>query len=236
MVAIMGTEDYLPGRTQFNFGEAPPEGDSPCRFELVRTPPKGFFRATVISENVVGHRMHHWHGSTLPCVDRPCEACEARRKSEWKGWVFVVDESRMDPFVFEFPTSGGFAFKKIREKYTTIRGLRIETYRKTKRGNGPIGINLGHERADIYKLPLAPSMLKFLAALWRMEVSSFSGSGIDALGGFSEAEAAVHLWANHPMGKRVSASEPMTLAEVIAARDIFTAAQLPVVNGVEVKK
>ena len=59
-----------------NWMNNPPDDQNQLSFRIIRTPAKGKITGIVLSPEPLGVLLHFWHGRSVPCDPRRCEACK----------------------------------------------------------------------------------------------------------------------------------------------------------------
>lgn len=132
--------------------------------------PKGHERrrGVILSESFTGF-WTHWDGASLACSNDPtCERCKAGRGNRWQGYLPFWDLRLKERTVETFSEGAARLLLKLKDKYGSLRGIAIETFRKdpAKRNSAQLVVEYDGEWGD--SCPSEHDILPSLLRIWGM--------------------------------------------------------------------
>ena len=150
------------------FSNAPPTDDNQHGFRLIRTPASPPFRATVISENLVGCPTHYVANRTIPCESPHCDPCESGIGWRWHGYLLVQIQATTETVIFETTAAASKNFKAYYERHGTTRGCFFQATRANQKPNGRVLIQCKPADLAQINLPQPLDLIKLLCHIWNI--------------------------------------------------------------------
>lgn len=147
----------------------------PPSFRITRTPATGYMRATVLSDTLIGCKLHYFHGRSKPCNGEQCEACKAGQLPRWKGYVFIFSEQSKSIGIFEFTERAFLAFDCYYTEHGTLRGADMRSTRIGKKANSPIEVTFMEGNRDRKGLPAPDDLEGTLMRMWEVTDDAVDG-------------------------------------------------------------
>jgi len=148
----------------------PDSSDRRNRYQIMRTPPNGIRNLIILSHSPLGRYTHRWKGRTVPCREIDCRACEQEIDRRWYGWLFVKIKKTDQIVCFEYTSAASEAVMQYFNRYRTLRGARLDAWRKNDKANGELGMSIFPPKEHAEAVPVAPSREKFLSVLWDVSI------------------------------------------------------------------
>lgn len=152
-------------RTAF-FTRRPDAGTRTARYDIIRATADQTLRAIILSADATGARTHYYQSRTLPCAGPTCEACAASQPSRWYGYLGVMSAQRARIAIIEITPPCCDALDEYLGRHETLRGARLEAWRKPKRPNGTLYIALTPPTDALEDLPRPPDVETTLYNMW----------------------------------------------------------------------
>jgi len=133
-----------------------------------RTPPRGKFKGTIFSSDIVGAMTHYARSRTQICTRPNCPECKDHHLPRWYGYLAIYNPINMSRTLFEFPAGPIGTFHDYLQKYRNFRGARITAFRKPERANGPVQITLTPPDDQLLKHPEEVDVFRLLCQLWKV--------------------------------------------------------------------
>ena len=144
----------------------PDEESGVSNYQIVRTPQGKEVQAIVLSEQLVGTKLHYWRGRSVPCSGPDCEACKGGNVARWKGYVLITNRACSQVYIFEFTQRAFDAFDRFFTEKGTLRGAIMTAKRLGKRPNSPLSITFEAGRHDEDLLPPEEDIAQMLSRMW----------------------------------------------------------------------
>lgn len=150
----------------FAFEDTPNESDLGFPWTVKRTPAQGSLEMVCLSHRHVGVRTHYFRNRTIGCRRSECDACLHGNRSRWTGYLLCQQLPTGTKLLFEFtPTAVQFLIP-LYEKHESIRGIKIQAFRPSRKTNGTITLSFRGFVAHPDQLPDAPEIRPLLFHIW----------------------------------------------------------------------
>lgn len=149
-----------------NFTSRPGAEDMKSKMNVLRVGPKGVGPVVVISHDTLGAYTHYAHGRTRPCPGATCGICADGEQPRWRGYLVIASQDLQELRVLEVTPAVMPKIDQHFREHRTLRGAKIVLRRKNERANGELWIGIQAKPANSAALPKAPSLEKFLNAMW----------------------------------------------------------------------
>lgn len=145
--------------------DPPPLGDV---LHVTRVKATGRPSGIIITPTMWGSYTHFMEWRTRRCVglENGCAGCKLHIAKRWIGFVQWVDSEFTLHCALELTEKAGNRMKAIREKYGTLRGLRIEVRRERNDKRSPIEIEVLGQHPNPDELPQPKPIEPTLERLW----------------------------------------------------------------------
>lgn len=135
-------------------------------YQITRCSPNGSIKGIVLSDSLVGTKLHYYRGRSIPCTTTECAACESGQTPRWKGYFYLFDpKSRR----IEIPEITERCFTPLDAYYTehgTLRGGRVTIRRTKPKKNGPLELWFGEGNFQTADLPNPENLREVLLRMW----------------------------------------------------------------------
>lgn len=146
----------------------PTEGDFGSEFRMWRCPDRGEHLMVIWSDDIVGVRVHYFHGRTTPHRTNGCEACSFGREHRWKGYVLARLSKSAEKVLLEFTPPAGKILDREFANRGTLKGLQIVVSRPSQRLNGKVHVRVAGIDSEAHTFPRAPKIVPILHHIWGM--------------------------------------------------------------------
>jgi len=151
-------------------------------YPIIRVPEKGVLKVTIQSADFVAHYTHHDDGRGQACLGEGCEMCARKRDRRFLGYMWARPIKTGFIAMLELPPTGLLVLEQIRNEHTTLAGLQLYAWRKNSRKKGGVIIE-PRGWADRVDIPdSAPSVEKWCATLWKIDVPRIDPAIADPIG------------------------------------------------------
>lgn len=156
------------------FSSRPQPEDMKSKMQVLRVGPKGVGPLIVLSHDTLGAYTHYAHGRTRPCQGASCGVCTDGEQPRWRGYLVVATTDLQEMRVLEVTPAVMPKIDQHFREHRTLRGAKIGLRRKNERANGELWISIQAKPANAAALPKAPSIEKFLNAMWGLHEAAGS--------------------------------------------------------------
>lgn len=148
------------------FSRRPEEDELKLRYELYRIPKEGIANVIVTSHDMLGARIHFWNSRSQPCTAPNCTPCEQNHRPRWTGWLFVLAPRTGKQVMLEVTAAAAEEVDRYFREHRTLRGAALAGYRKPKKPNGRLVLQLKKSTTPVETLPKAPDLAPLLLKMW----------------------------------------------------------------------
>ena len=153
-------------KPEIEWNERPQDNDVNDRIEIYRIKKKGMRGAVILSEKMIGTYMHFWGGRSEPCMKKNCRACEAGNRARWYGWIGICVAETHQIMILEITRAAAEQIKEYLESHEKLRGAKIAGWRKGKKENGKLTLEIREGESKLLFLPKEPEICERLKRMW----------------------------------------------------------------------
>lgn len=135
---------------------------------LVRVPPSGTIAGCITSREILSRDTHFANHRTQPCEEKDCPHCLAGYPARPHAYLSFISRANDRQYVLELTGLAANTVHDAMKRYGRLRGLLFNAYRKQKRPNGRVEIELAPDPAGEERLPPPVEIRRFMAMLWNL--------------------------------------------------------------------
>lgn len=147
------------------FDQFPNQSATP-KWDLIRTPQGKRVSYLICSDSPLLSGVHRFRGRTVPHERPICEHCQAGTELRYKAFVHVFTPTILASFVLELTDHGAGPLVEWWKKNGTVRGARIEIWRKGKKENSPVMSRLSTPPDTWGELPKGIDLAEYMERIW----------------------------------------------------------------------
>jgi hypothetical protein len=152
------------------WSDAPPAGNDPVPFRLIRVPADKAVRAIVTCSDMIGATTHFVRNRTLPCgIEQPCPYCAEGHSYRWHAYLSIVLVDTYEHVILELTAAGSESLRNYAEAHLDIRGAFITAHRPNKKHNGRVIVAVRPGDPTRQRIPDPPDIRRILCHIWNVK-------------------------------------------------------------------
>ena len=164
------------------FSDEPRHDCSTSQFEIIRCGPGAGFRFTCLSDRWVGVNTHYNGNRSVLCTEDNCPSCQDGKLARWRGYVYGYATKSGKIAIVEFTEGIHHVFKAEHDARGTLRGCRINLYRKSGRKQGRLCADFESTIESPHSLPSPQDLQARLAKVFDVRYLTQSQDATDDVG------------------------------------------------------
>jgi len=150
------------------FHDGPPPPSAHVNLHLYRTPASKPLVFISLSPGLTSVATHYAGGRTSPCESPDCKHCDNSIPYRWHSYLTGWNPVTREKFLFEMTADVAAALELERDRYQSLRGLKLQFARPNGKPNGRITLKAAPGDVPTGELPDCPNVTRALAILWNL--------------------------------------------------------------------
>lgn len=143
-----------------------PDELRPAGVDIIRTPAGKSINFVCVSSVHLAILTHWIGGRAVRCLEDECECVDSHREVRPRGYVFGVGSRNGDVCLMEFTAACVNSYADYLEANGTLRGAKIQHYRRGNKSNGQLSVKFQSERVNECDLPAERDLVDILCRIY----------------------------------------------------------------------
>jgi len=152
-----------------SWSNRPDDLSTTAGYDLIRCPASGVHNAIITSADILGVKVHYYHGRTRPHLNEFCPACDDRNPWRWRGYLSACHPKSLNSVALEITAPCVNALDDYLKHWGSLRGAVIMLWRPSHQPNGRISCRVEQSRFPVEQLPAAIDLEALLLKLWEIQ-------------------------------------------------------------------